>query len=74
MHFLVRLYTTGSLFFSILFLCVAFLVIFDIFDEINEFCGVMENDLKKFKFYASGASRTMDGIDKRLLFGGAVSV
>ncbi|EFO84930.1 hypothetical protein CRE_03821 [Caenorhabditis remanei] len=71
---LIQLYSSFSLFFSILFLLVAFFVIYDIFDEINEFYEMIERDMKKFKFYSSAASRTIAGLDKqRNLFGGAVS-
>ncbi|CAL2030196.1 unnamed protein product [Caenorhabditis brenneri] len=70
---LIQLYTSFSLFFSILFLLVSFFVIYDIFDEIHEFYNVIHADLKKFKFYSSGASRTIAGLDRKSLFGGAVS-
>ncbi|PIC54933.1 hypothetical protein B9Z55_000417 [Caenorhabditis nigoni] len=46
---LIQLYTSFSLFFSVLFLCVSFIVIYDIFDEIHEFYEMIETDMKKFK-------------------------
>ncbi|NP_001343728.1 Nematode cuticle collagen N-terminal domain-containing protein [Caenorhabditis elegans] len=70
---LFKVYTSFSLFFSVLFLLVAFIVIYDIFDEIREFQEVIEKDARKFEFYSTAASRSIAGLDKRSLFGGAVS-